>query len=554
MGGGGSEAKRFAAPRTDDAPVVELLAVEKRYRDFWGRTRVRALHPLTLSLDRGEIFGLLGPNGAGKSTTIKLVLGLLFPSGGRVRVFGSSPRRPEARARLGYLPEETRLYPFLTPRETLDAFGRLHGLERIERRRRCEQLLAMVGLSASADRPVGEFSKGMARRIGLAVALVGDPDLLVLDEPTSGLDPLGTREIKNLLEELRARGRTVLLSSHLLDDVEDLADRVAILYGGRLQRMGRTADLLARHDRLRVELSPPEGLAPAAVREAVRRALPGVRDLELSVPTDRLESLFRRVVEGAEAQRSESAGARLGGPIAGFLVGEGDARAAEVLGEEGAAPAPPRPLVAAEGSGAPTVSGGEGAAEEEAVGASLPRVEPLGAAGGPRGEAVAGLGADATEADAARDALASSAGGADAAPRPTGRAALDRILGLVPPASEEEGERSERRADAAGETDAAAAEEAAGSLAQAPPAARAVLARLLGAASSAEGEDGAEEEGDVRPRGPAERSGLRGGAALAAPGDGSCPSAAGDGPSGLSDLPPQAKSVLRRLLPDGEGA
>ena len=177
------------------APVVEMLGVQKTYRDFWGRARVTALHPLDLKLEQGEILALLGPNGAGKSTAIKLVLGLLFPTRGRVRVFGASPRLATTRARLGYLPEESHLHKFLSPRETLNLFGRLHGAGRAERRRRADQLIEMVGLTANADRPVGEFSKGMARRIGLAVALSGDPDLLILDEPTSGLDPLGTREI-----------------------------------------------------------------------------------------------------------------------------------------------------------------------------------------------------------------------------------------------------------------------------------------------------------------------------------------------------------------------
>lgn len=317
------------APRSE--PVVELIAVEKVYRDFWGRAKVRALAPLTLSLHQGEILALLGPNGSGKSTTIKLILGLLFPTRGRIRVLGGSARDPGQRARLGYLPEETRLHPFLTPRETLDLFGRIHGLDRSERKRRTEQLVTMVGLTHNADRPVGEFSKGMARRIGLAVALVHDPDLLILDEPTSGLDPLGTRDIKDLIQALKARGRSVLLSSHLLDDVEDVADRIAILYGGELRQIGTTEDLLARSGRIRLEFAG-EGRDPLATAQAVADVL-GAAEVEASVPADRLESLFRRVIDEAEAAETETAGARRGGGLATFLGGEEDDEALSALPE-----------------------------------------------------------------------------------------------------------------------------------------------------------------------------------------------------------------------------
>ena len=334
----------MSAPR--DQLAVECLGLEKVFSDFWGRPRVRALHPLTLELPRGEILGLLGPNGAGKSTTIKLLLGLLHPTRGMARLLGGSPRDPAVRARVGYLPEETRLFRFLSPRETLDLFGRLHGLTRPERRRRADELLRMVGLERNADRPVGEFSKGMARRIGLAVALTGDPDLLILDEPTSGLDPLGTRDMKDLVLELRQRGRTVLLSSHLLDDVEDVADRVAILYGGKLVRLGRTHELLARRERVRLELPAPAGIEPEALRASVQAALPGLGPVEVTTPADRLEALFRRVV--AEEAQGETWGARAGGPIAAFLGGGAKAAATPV----GAPVTAPQPAAA----GAPAPS------------------------------------------------------------------------------------------------------------------------------------------------------------------------------------------------------
>ncbi|MBX3472573.1 MAG: ABC transporter ATP-binding protein, partial [Planctomycetes bacterium] len=308
------------SPTPAPTPAVECLGLEKVFRDFWGRPRVRALHPLTLEVEPGEVLALLGPNGAGKSTTIKLLLGLLRPTRGQALLFGGDPTSAAVRARVGYLPEETRLFRFLDASETLDLFGRLHGVPRAERRRRAEQLIRMVGLEhAASGRGVGEFSKGMARRIGLAVALAGDPDLVILDEPTSGLDPLGTREIKDLILELKRRGRTVILSSHLLDDVEDVADRIAILYGGKLRRLGRTDELLARGDRVRVELDRPADLDPERLIDDVRAVVPAAGRVEVTTPRDRLEALFRRVVEEAQAGHEETAGARQGGPVAAFL-------------------------------------------------------------------------------------------------------------------------------------------------------------------------------------------------------------------------------------------
>ena len=217
-------------------PIVQCVGLTKTFKDFWRRPNVWAVRDLNLDIHPGEIFGLLGPNGSGKSTTIKVLLGLLYPTRGRVTIFGLPPTDVSIKGRIGYLPEESYLYAFLNARETLDFYGRLFRLPRAERRRRAEKLLEMVGLSREAGRRMGEYSKGMARRIGLATALINDPDLLILDEPTTGLDPIGTREIKNLILDLKRRGKTVLLSSHLLADVEDVCDRIAILYGGRLRR------------------------------------------------------------------------------------------------------------------------------------------------------------------------------------------------------------------------------------------------------------------------------------------------------------------------------
>ena len=223
--------------------VIELRDVRKTFRDFWLRPTVAAVDGLSLEVKRGEVFGLLGPNGSGKSTTIKMILGLLDPSGGSVKLFGRSPRSVEARKRLGYLPELSYLHPFLTAKETLMYYAGLCGLKRKVAAERTRQLLEMVGLKDVAKRPVGGFSKGMARRVALAAALIGKPELLVLDEPTSGLDPISTKEVKTLVKALAAGGMTVLMTSHLLADAEDICDRVMILNHGKSVAEGRVDEL-----------------------------------------------------------------------------------------------------------------------------------------------------------------------------------------------------------------------------------------------------------------------------------------------------------------------
>ena len=223
--------------------VIELKDVRKTFRDFWLRPTVAAVDGLSLQVKRGEVFGLLGPNGSGKSTTIKMILGLLSPSSGTVALFGENPRSLAARRRLGYLPELSYLHPFLTARETLHYYAGLCGLPRAVARERSRQLLDMTGLSDAANRPVSGFSKGMARRVALAASLIGKPDLLVLDEPTSGLDPVSTREVKLLIRALRDNGMTILMTSHLLADAEDVCDRVAIVNHGQKVAEGRIGEL-----------------------------------------------------------------------------------------------------------------------------------------------------------------------------------------------------------------------------------------------------------------------------------------------------------------------
>jgi len=302
--------------------VVQTISLTKVFKDFWGRNRVVAVDNLDLEVRPGEVFGFLGPNGSGKTTTIKILLGLLYPTRGRAFVFGRLPTDVAVKARIGYLPEESYLYRFLDARETLDYYGRLFQQGRAERQRRTEMLLEMVGLSAVARRRVGQYSKGMARRIGLAQALINDPDLLLLDEPTTGMDPIGTKQIKDLIRELARRGKTIVLCSHLLADVEDVCDRVGILYGGKRRALGDIKTLLARQELTQITA---ERLSPDTIeriKELVEN-LEGKEVLGVTTPTDRLEEFFLRIVQEARQQRLTTSGAEAGGPMAEFLRADG---------------------------------------------------------------------------------------------------------------------------------------------------------------------------------------------------------------------------------------
>ncbi|HTI68751.1 MAG TPA: ABC transporter ATP-binding protein [Candidatus Limnocylindria bacterium] len=306
-----------AASRPADTEiVVRATGLSKVFKDFWGRPKARAVDNVDFEIRRGEVFGLLGPNGSGKSTTIKMILGLLYPSKGHLSVFGKSPRDVQTKARIGYLPEESYLYRFLDAGETLDFFGSIFKLDSDQRRQRSEQLIQMVGLNQARTRTVGEFSKGMQRRIGLAQALINNPELVILDEPTAGLDPIGCREVKDLILTLARRGTTVILSSHLLSDVEDVCDRVVIYYGGKIQAQGTLRELLASPDEVRIT-------APILTRDTTERVLQILRSevgdkVRLDNPTQNLESYFLGVVERARKQ-GETSGATSGNAVAEYL-------------------------------------------------------------------------------------------------------------------------------------------------------------------------------------------------------------------------------------------
>jgi ABC-2 type transport system ATP-binding protein len=284
------------APSNDSAVHTQNLT--KIYTDFWGRPKVRALDDLNLTIHRGEVFGLLGPNGSGKSTTIKLLLGLIFASRGQAWVLGEPLRKggnPEINRRIGFLPEESYLYRFLNGEETLRFYGRLFKMDRKTLNRRVPELLDIVGLDQkSRKRKLREYSKGMARRIGLAQALINDPDLILLDEPTTGLDPIGTREMTYLILSLKQQGKTVLLCSHLLADVQDVCDRITILFRGKMMELGHVRDLLQVKDVTTIQARGLTEEKAGEVKAFLNQM--GVRDAEVTHPTSTLEDLFVRIV------------------------------------------------------------------------------------------------------------------------------------------------------------------------------------------------------------------------------------------------------------------
>ena len=301
--------------------VVEAVGLRKVFYDFWRRPKAIAVDAIDFTIRQGEVIGLLGPNGSGKSTTVKMLLGLLRPSGGNLKVFNRDATDVRIKSRIGYLPEETYLYKYLTAAETLDFFGALFNMPSKERQSRTTQLLDMVGLSGVGERPVGEFSKGMARRVGLAQALINDPDLIVLDEPTSGLDPLGCNEVKKLIRVLAERGKTVILCSHLLADVEDVCDNIYVMYGGKIRVSGDLNNLLTVEDKTRIVAPKLSEEVIGRVMEILNAAAPE-GGISVDHPTMNLETFFMDVVSKAREESAATSGATTG-EIANYLTGEG---------------------------------------------------------------------------------------------------------------------------------------------------------------------------------------------------------------------------------------
>ena len=274
--------------------VIEIRNLSKVYRDFWGRKKVQAVKSLSLDVKRGEVFGLLGPNGSGKTTTIKMLLGLLFPTSGEIRILGRNAADVDKNERIGYLPEESYLYRFLNADETLDFYGRLFKMSGAERAQRADSLIKMVGLDGARRRQLKEYSKGMTRRIGLAQALINNPELVLLDEPTSGLDPIGTREMKDLILRLKDEGKTVVLCSHQLADVQDVSDRIAVLFQGELKVLGEVDQLLELSNETQIRTGNLSDAAIAEVRAVLEKHSAG--ETSITRPRADLEQLFLRTV------------------------------------------------------------------------------------------------------------------------------------------------------------------------------------------------------------------------------------------------------------------
>jgi ABC-2 type transport system ATP-binding protein len=277
----------MTTPDDSRAPVVlRADGLAKTFRLGFFRKRIEAVKSVSFEVRRGEIFGFLGPNGAGKTTTLKMLMGLIFPSAGRAEVLGLPVPTRSAKRRLGYLPESPYFYDYLTPEEFLDFIGALCDLPAAERRARADRLIRRVGLDHARGRPLRKFSKGMLQRIGIAQALMADPELVILDEPMTGLDPLGRKEVRDLILELRDEGKTIFFSTHILPDVEMTCDRVAIVIGGSLRSVGPLGALLsARLLSTEVVLRPPAGgLSRLALPAGARQAVSSDHGVSLELP------------------------------------------------------------------------------------------------------------------------------------------------------------------------------------------------------------------------------------------------------------------------------
>ena len=302
--------------------IVEAEHLQKTFALGFFRKKVRAVDDVSFAVEKNEIFGFLGPNGAGKTTTLKMLMGLIFPSRGQARIFGRPITERAVKQRLGFLPENPYFYDYLSGEELLDLMGHLFGLDRHERRQRARALLDRVGLGRAGDRALRKYSKGMLQRLGIAQALVNDPELVVLDEPMSGLDPIGRKEIRDLIVELKRQGKTVLFSTHILSDVELICDRVAMVVGGRMRDVGPLKELLSPRlidTELVVEHGgvveaqrlPPDADVDGALRDALAA---GKKIVSVTPRRESLEDLFVREVDAADvgggAERVKLKGAK----------------------------------------------------------------------------------------------------------------------------------------------------------------------------------------------------------------------------------------------------
>ncbi|ODS32822.1 MAG: ABC transporter ATP-binding component [Candidatus Scalindua rubra] len=279
----------------DNNIAIKTENLTKVYKSFLGRKKVLALDKLNIDIQKGEIFGLLGPNGSGKTTTLKLLLGLIFPTEGKAYVLGKTANDVAVKSRIGFLPEESCFYRFLNADETLDFYGQLFRIPRKERKFRINKLIEQMGLEFARERPLGQYSKGMLRRIGIAQALINDPALIILDEPTSGLDPVGTKETKDIILTLKKQGKTILLCSHLLSDVQDICDRVAILDKGKLQIAGAINELLSCKDVVEILIRNLSSEAVNEVETFIKERRGEIISIKNSSST--LEGLFLRIVQ-----------------------------------------------------------------------------------------------------------------------------------------------------------------------------------------------------------------------------------------------------------------
>lgn len=275
-------------------PILTVRGISKTFKLLWGRGKLRAVDQMDLTVNRGEIFGLLGPNGSGKSTTMKMVLGLLRPTTGEIHIAGHRAGTLPAKEKIGFLPENPYFPQFLTAREVLEFYGPLCGLYGKKLDARIDELLKLVGLDQVAGRTLRVFSKGMLQRIGLAQACLHDPEILLLDEPTAGVDPIGSRQIRDLMLELKARGKTVIFSSHLLEQVQEVADRVAILHLGKKVCEGTLTDLLTRENEMELRMNQPsEALISDLQKVLEKHHIPAT---SLIKPQSKLEDFFIQLV------------------------------------------------------------------------------------------------------------------------------------------------------------------------------------------------------------------------------------------------------------------